>query len=80
MQGSTESLSLDATGASTLSDFDMVVQDKANIRLSGASNANLTINGTIDISASGASNLRYKGTGSITDIDLSGASQVIKVD
>ena len=80
LQGSTESLSLDATGASTLSDFDMVVQDKANIRLSGASNANLTINGTIDVSASGASNLRYKGTGSITDIDLSGASQVIKVD
>lgn len=79
LKGSTESLDAHLSGASTIGDYDLVVRD-AEIYLSGASQANLTINGTIDIAASGASTLRYKGTGSITAIDVSGASQVIKVD
>lgn len=79
LDGSTESLFANVSGASTIRDYDMVVND-ATIQLSGASQGSLTINGAIDVTASGASILRYKGTGSITDINVSGASQVIKVN
>ncbi|MCB0494946.1 MAG: DUF2807 domain-containing protein [Cyclobacteriaceae bacterium] len=78
-EGNVESLDLNVSGASTVSDYDMIIQD-AVIQLSGASQVSLTINKTLDISASGASVLRYKGKAAITDIDVSSSSQVIKVD
>ena len=66
------------SGASQLQNFDMAVND-ATLDLSGASNVSLTINGDIDLRASGASSLTYKGNGSTVRVDLSGGSQIIKI-
>ena len=50
------------------------------IDLSGASDAYLTVTELIDIKASGASSLKYKGDALIDHKDLSGASEIIKKD
>ena len=67
------------SGASTLNSYDLVV-DEADIGLSGASQASLTVNGSMDVVASGASVVRYRGNGSSHHIELSGGSQLIKMD
>jgi hypothetical protein len=70
---------LDASlsGASTLKDYDLTV-GALDIRLSGASDAYLSVAETIDIDASGASKLRYKGNPDIIKRKLSGASEIIR--
>ncbi|HMB63630.1 MAG TPA: head GIN domain-containing protein [Eudoraea sp.] len=67
------------SGASILRDYDLIV-DKLNLDLSGASNAFLTAMEEIDITASGASTLNYKGNAVVTRKDLSGASEINKKD
>ena len=79
LNGIAYTINVNADGASSLSSYSMIVQD-ARLQLSGASQASLTVNGNIDLSASGASVLTYKGTAQINYLDLSGASQIIKVD
>ena len=56
-------------------DYDLIV-DYLNIELSGASEAFLLINETIDINASGASVLNYKGNAVVNNQKLSGSSEV----
>jgi len=79
LHGSTNSIIANLSGASFLSDFEMVT-DNAKIHLSGASDTSLTVNNNIDLVASGASILKYKGGATIGQIELSGASQIIKMD
>ncbi len=59
--------------------YKMITQD-ISLQLSGASHASLTVNGNNDFIASGASILKYKGTGEINYLDLSGGSQILKMD
>ncbi len=73
--GATNSLSAKLTGSSTFKDYDLSIDD-LTIDLSGASDAHLTINESIDITASGASVLNYKGTPSSITKNLSGASEL----
>ncbi|NJN25463.1 MAG: DUF2807 domain-containing protein [Cyclobacteriaceae bacterium] len=68
---------MEAGGASVLGDYDFKI-NKLNINLSGASNAWFTVLQSIDVVASGASNLMYMGTATISSQDLSGASEVKK--
>lgn len=77
ISGQIDYLKADVSGATVLKDFDMVVED-LDIEMSGASIASLTVNGTMNVTASGASNLYYEGTGTINSLNLSGASQVNK--
>ena len=79
LSGTTSSLSAHLSGASTLRDFDMITQH-ADLDLSGASQSNLTVNNTIDLSASGASVFKYKGSATIGQLNLSGVSQIMKVN
>lgn len=65
------------SGASELEDYDCAFQN-LNIDLSGASAAQLTVNGTLNVKASGASALKYKGNALIGDMDVSGGSEVNK--
>lgn len=67
----------DLSGATVFKGFNMVV-DNLDIEMSGASNASVTVNGIINIKASGASTLYYEGNGTINEINMSGASQVKK--
>ena len=76
--GSTTNANVNISGASNLGDFAFTITDYLNIDLSGASKAELTVDGTMDIEASGASTFNYKGDGLIDNLNLSGASTVNK--
>lgn len=76
--GFAENSDVDASGASLIKDYGFET-DHFKAELSGASSASLTINDEIDIEASGASILKYKGNAVITNQDLSGASSVKKM-
>jgi hypothetical protein len=77
--GETVDFNLTASGASNISGYSFSCQD-LDADLSDASLAELTVNGKINIKASGASILRYKGDGTIESQDLRNASEVIKID
>ena len=79
INGSADTFNLRADGASLAGSLDIIVQN-AIMQLSGASNASATVNGNIDLVASGASVLTYKGNASVSHLDLSGASQIVKVN
>ena len=79
LDGTAGSIDVTASGASDIGDFSMVIGD-LDVTLSGASSASLTVNGTMDVVASGASTVYYKGAGSVNSENLSGGSQIIKVD
>ncbi|RAJ15956.1 head GIN domain-containing protein [Arenibacter echinorum] len=75
--GQVDKLDVSLSGASNLKNYDLSVK-ALDIRLSGASDAYLSVTETIDIDASGASKLRYKGSPIIVKSKLSGASEIIK--
>ena len=78
LSGNVDYLNIDASGASALGKYDLSI-DHLDAELSGASDANITVNNRIDIDASGASTLTYKGDAVIQHQDLSGSSSVNKV-
>jgi hypothetical protein len=75
LRGAAEDLRIDASGASTadLSDFSAT---NADVIVSGASNATVNVNGTLEVEASGASNVTYFGSPTLGDVNVSGASSV----
>lgn len=73
------SVDADLSGSSDMKDYDLDVQS-LRIDLSGASEAFLSVSESIDIEATGASVLNYKGDASITHKDLSGASEIKNKD
>jgi hypothetical protein len=75
--GGAASANIDLSGASRLGDYDFII-DNLNVELSGASTATLTVNGVMNVNASGASTLNYKGTALIDNMESSGASSIIK--
>jgi hypothetical protein len=75
LQGEAEDLHLDASGASNLDLGGFPVED-ADIELSGASEAEVVLTGTLDINASGASRLYFGGSPTVGRVDLSGASSI----
>ena len=79
LSGMTNQLNGRLSGASLLNNFDLNVND-VDLNLSGASNTSITAKNKIDLKASGASVLRYKGNAIEEDIELSGASQIINMN
>ncbi|MBC7000179.1 head GIN domain-containing protein [Cytophaga sp. FL35] len=73
--GNVESLYVDLAGASDMRDYDLIAK-RLNIDLSGASEAFLTVSESIDIEASGASVLNYKGDAVTYHKELKGASRL----
>ncbi|AWX45542.1 hypothetical protein HME9304_02563 [Flagellimonas maritima] len=73
--------SLDATlsGDSFLEDYDLIVDD-LDIKLNGDSEAYLSVTNTIDMNASGDSELNYKGNAEIVRLQLSGDARISKRD
>lgn len=66
-----------ASGASSIRDYDFSTKVlKAD--LSGASSAHLYVEDQIDVIASGASTLHYKGDAVIVNQDISGSSKISK--
>lgn len=79
LSGSSENLHLDISDASSFMDYTLAV-DYLRADLSGASDVYITANVELSISASDASNLYYTGNGVIKSSDLSGASNVTRVN
>jgi len=79
LKGMTTQLNGRLSGASLLSNFELITND-VDLNLSGASNSSITANNNIDLVASGASVLRYKGNAIEDNIKLSGASQIINMN
>lgn len=74
LNGEGVEMEADLAGASTLKAFSYPVKT-ADLNVSGASNASVSVSGTLDVEASGASKVRYRGTPSVRQ-RLSGASSV----
>lgn len=79
IQGKTDTFDATASGASMVKDYgfetNMLIAE-----LSGASNMYVTVDEGIDIEASGASILHYKGSAAINYQNLSGAASVKKMN
>lgn len=75
LTGTVGQLNIEASGASDFKGFDLAV-DFCNARASGASDIKITVNKELSAEASGASDVRYKGSGLIRDIKTSGASSI----
>ena len=76
LEGNIQKFNGHAEGASIIDDFNLECND-LNLNLSGASNAKLTVNGTIDLDASGSSTLSYKGYPTIRHLNLSGSARLV---
>jgi hypothetical protein len=64
-----------ASGASDFISSGFTVQT-ADVKLTGASDASIRVNGTMNVDISGASTLNYSGNPTIGKIDISGASKM----
>jgi hypothetical protein len=77
ISGSATQLDVDISGASDFKGFDFAT-DYCNIKASGASSINITVNKELSAHATGASDVKYRGDGLIREIRTSGASNVSK--
>lgn len=77
VKGNTGDLKIQATGASNFHGYDLTTAS-CKVEATGASNVNISVSKTLDAHASGASNIDYKGEAVITNLDVSGASNVKK--
>ena len=77
LTGESASAHVTASGASSIGDFEFSTE-YLRVNFSGASFASLTVTDKMDVSASGASIVRYKGDAVINSQNLSGGSQIIK--
>jgi hypothetical protein len=75
LQGSGGNIVVDASGAShaKLADFPV---NNANVKLSGASNGTVNLDGRLDANLSGASRLSYMGEPTMGSITTSGGSML----
>lgn len=73
--GTVARLKVEASGASDFKGYDLVSQ-YCDADASGASDIKITVNKELNVKASGASDVRYKGDALIRDMKTSGASGV----
>ncbi len=77
IKGIAASVRIESSGASDVNGYDLVT-DFCTAKVSGASDVNITVNKELNASASGASDISYKGDAVIKDKHTSGASSVGK--
>ena len=75
--GSINTAIIELSGASSIGNYNCSI-DTLSINLSGASSGSLTANNWLNINASGASSLHYKGDTTIGEQEISGGSSLIK--
>ena len=77
VSGTVNEISIEASGASNVKGYDLVT-DNCKVHATGASDIRISVNKALSAHASGASSVYYKGTGVITDIHTSGASNITR--
>jgi hypothetical protein len=75
LKGAARTVSISSSGASDLKLFELAVRNM-RLDLSGASEARINVSHELSVEASGASEIRYKGSPKITKTELSGASSI----
>ena len=78
LAGSAKRISIDGSGASKFLLEGFTTGD-LHIELSGASHAEVIVNGRLDADLSGASSLRYGGNPTLGSMDTSGASSLKRI-
>ena len=78
ISGSAKSIKIDVSGGSDFRGSDFVVEN-CDIEASGGGDVSITVNKELSATASGGSDIRYKGTGLIRDIKSSGGGSVKKI-
>ncbi len=76
LSGRAGSLHLESVGTSQLHGSELAVDD-LDAALSGVSQATVTVNNTLAVTADGVSVLRYRGNPSITRQETSGVSSIV---
>ncbi|MES2850675.1 MAG: head GIN domain-containing protein [Bacteroidota bacterium] len=77
ISGNAGSLTVESSGASDFKGYDLITEN-CTAKASGASDINITVNKELNVHASGASDIFYKGTCVIKDLHTSGASTVAR--
>ena len=77
VSGVASDLKLDLSGACSFKGFEFAAS-MCSVDASGASDVKITVNKELTVHASGASDVAYKGTGSVREVKSSGASSVKK--
>ena len=78
LRGTAKDLEIGGSGSTDVKAFGLVT-DNADIDISGAGSVEVFANAKLKASASGAADIRYKGSASVSS-DMSGAGSVKKVD
>jgi len=79
IKGNADILEVKLSGASDLKALDLI-SNECIAEISGASDMRITVNQKLKATLSGASDLKFKGKPTVTEIKLSGASDVKKLD
>lgn len=77
IKGVANTVTIESSGASDVSGYDLVA-DICRAKASGASDVNITVNKELNASASGSSDISFKGEGVIKEVHTSGSSSVSK--
>ncbi|MEO7307713.1 MAG: head GIN domain-containing protein [Ferruginibacter sp.] len=75
ISGTANTVDIMSSGASDVKGYDLVT-DNCNANVSGASDINITVNTQLNAIASGASNVYFKGSGLIKEMNSSGSSNI----
>lgn len=77
ISGTATNVTIQSSGASDVKGYDLVTEN-CTAKATGASDINITVNKELNVHASGASDVYYRGTCVIRDLHSSGASTVAK--
>ncbi len=77
VNGKVSELIVDASGASNFRGDDLI-SENCKVEATGASSANINVSKDIQATASGGSNIRYSGTATLSNVDVSSGSTVKK--
>ena len=78
ISGETKDFNVEGSGASDIKSFDLMTEN-TTLDISGACSAEVFASVKLDVQASGASGIKYKGNAAVNQ-DISGAGSVKKVD
>ncbi len=79
VSGTANTVNIISSGASDVKGFSLIT-DVCTVKVSGASDVNITVNKELTANATGASDVNYKGSAVIKDVYTSGASSVAKTN
>ena len=79
ISGTANTVDIISSGASDVKGYDLVT-NVCNANASGASDINITVNSQLNALASGASNVYFKGTAFIKEMNSSGSSNISRKD